>query len=146
MQIFFGQPCPCYDWVKELDGSQCKHCRGNIGLYPDSVDCSYSKVPTVEPKYAVGQKAWRVEGMMYTFGSIIRLVEWDGFEWQYTFKRERTRFSEKRVYDKKQDADLCLLRLKAEDLFKDVKNYSERYNVSLEGVQKSLLPAPEKED
>ena len=145
MQIFFGEQCPSHDWIK-VGCDSCKYCQGHIATYDDCVDCSYSEVPTCEPKFAVGQEVWRLEGSDICWHQTIRKIDWNGYNWTYLFKRERTHFDEDRLFEKRQDAELAIIRNKAEHLLKSMKSYSERYHVPIADVQNSLLPPPKEEE
>ena len=144
MQIFFGEQCPCYSWVKASNGHPCERCRGCEAFYPDSVECRYSKdVPVGEPKYAIGQELYYMEMGDFITHDKVRKIGWDGFEWTYTLGRQRHTREEHTVYGSRQDADMALIQHKASILKSHLEDYSKRYNVPLSDLQTKLLPKKE---
>lgn len=140
MQVFYGQTCPCYDWVR-ADGERCGRCKMCERRYSDSVECLYSAIPTSEPKFSVGQTVYYAIGIGsdIVYHSTIRKVEWNRrYQWEYTFKRERTPHGEDTLFATHQEAALSIIQKSGRVLLEMMKRYSEKYKIPIENIQKLL--------
>ena len=140
MQVFFGAKCPFYE--ENTDAERCGRCRMCERLYVDSSECLYSKVPTSEPKYAIGQTVYYdiSVGFCSIYHGKIRKVEWDGrYQWESTFVRERTPHGEDTLFPTQQEAKLDAIKSLGRTLMNEIQNYSEKYKVPIGEVKEKLL-------
>lgn len=136
MLLEIGAQCPAYDcWKVGLEYS-CKYCRGKRGEYSNGIDCGFSRVPTHEPRFKVGDYAYGYPGLRCK----IRKVVWDGrFEWTYTFERERNSRSENAVFLTKKEYEESEMMKIAANLKIRINAYCEKYHVLPETMAKKLL-------
>ena len=146
MILGFGTQCPAYEFNTVGMGdnyrSQCRYCRGRLGVYANGVDCGYSKIPSTEPKFEVGQTVYIA--MYPNLPWKIRKREWDGrFCWVYYFSRERTPRPENTVFATSKEAEEAEIREKLERVKSLLQGYCNRYGGSIESVTRRLLPSGE---
>ena len=136
MLLQIGEKCPAFDyWDVDID-YHCKHCRGNRGIFSNGIDCGFSKIPTCEPKFNIGELVYGYPGLQ----NKIRKREWDGrFEWVYYFARERTPRSEKKIFRTRKEYDEYRMMEKVKELSDDLKIYCERYNLVMGSELKKML-------
>ena len=144
MILGFGTKCPAWDYVVGMGDTlashqHCRYCLGRLGVYANGVDCGYSKIPTHDAKFGVGDTVFYVEWPNLPFK--IRKVEWDGkFGWVYYFARERTPRDESKVFRTQKEAEEAVIRGKVEGLRKKIESYCKRYGEPIEAVTRMLLP------
>lgn len=108
-------------------------------MYANGVDCGFSKIPTTEPKFNVGDTVYYVVWPNLPF--VIRKREWDGrFSWVYYFTRERTPRDESSIFRTPKEAEAEEIRRKFAGVKSMIASYMGRYGGSLEDVTRELLP------
>lgn len=94
--IKIGDMCPAYDWNK-CEKIQCDYCK-HFNAYcinknnEEIVDCKYSKIPTVEPKFNKGDLVWYLDYGEFPTNEKVRKAEWDGSKWMYYCGRKQTAY------------------------------------------------------
>lgn len=127
MRVDFDTTCPAYNWVNA--GDTCKYCKGKVQMYDGYTDCKFSSAPNREPKYKVGDYAYRLMYGTITNKERIRKVEWDGkFTWRYVFGRERYGYDEEDIYDTRKECEKVFITKKAKELKDILDEYQKRYN------------------
>lgn len=108
MEIKFGETCPKYNWVKancnkDIDQlSPCLTCQGLDYIGDGYLVCKYSEVPTIEPKYKIGQIVFSSDD--YAEKLKVRSATWDGFKWRYKVSRKQSERSEDVLFETKKEA------------------------------------------
>ena len=123
----------------------CRRCKGRLGVYANGVDCGFSKIPTKEPEFEIGETVYiaRFPGLPF----IIRKREWDGrFIWRYYFSRERTPHDEDEIFRTPKESHEALIREKLLIARSEIALYCKRYGGSIESVTRKLLPSMEEKE
>ena len=136
MLVELGKQCPALErWIVG-ESCTCEYCEGCLGVFANGVDCGYSKIPTSEPKFKVGDIVYAHPGLQYK----IRKVEWDGkFKWVYLFTRERTPHSERNIFATRREYRENEIMRQADKLKKLLDSYRENYGLPAVEKLKKLL-------
>lgn len=135
-----GTPCPAYTFGDNKVGDDiCFRCDGCKGVFVNGVDCGFSRTPTSEPKFKVGQEIFWL-GFPDFYG-IVKRIEWDGrFQWHYYCLRERNGHDEQNCFASRRECELARLKRDAKALQRKANSFADRYGLSLEEVNGLLLP------